>query len=106
MRCLCTTDFIQDKYNTLKQTLLEECKGNIERFEEVELYINKRYDNSLLNAVLSLHHKEHVPIAELSTQLVAYLQVPKRKHKKAIIVTKTSLLAVHDSTWTLIDHDW
>ena len=104
MKCLSTTDFITDKYSTLKQTLLEECKGNIERFEEVELYINERYDNSLLAAVMSLHRKEHAPIQELSSQLVCYLQIPKRKTKKAVSVTRASLLAVHDCTWTLVDH--
>ena len=106
MRCLSTIDFIQHKYGTLKHILLTECKGNTDKFKEVELYINEKYANSLFDAVLSLHNKQHAPIQELSTQLVCYLQVPKRKHKKAIIVTKASLLAVYDCTWTLIDHDW
>ena len=105
MRCLSTQDFIQDKYNTLRDVLLKECKGNPEKMKQVEKHINKNY-STLLDAVMSLHSKEHAPIQELSTQLVCYLQVPKRKHKKAIIVTKASLLAVYDCTWTLIDHDW
>ena len=104
MRCLPTIDFITDRYDTLKHTLLTDCKGNVERFEEVELYINERYDNSLLDAVMSLHRKEHAPIAELSTQLVDYLQIPKRKHKKAVSVTRATLLAVHNCTWSLVDH--
>ena len=104
MRCLSTQDFIQDKYDTLKHILLTECKGNTDKFKEVELYINERYDNSLLAAVMSLHRKEHAPIAELSTQLVDYLQIPKRKHKKAVSVTRATLLAVHNCTWSLVDH--
>ena len=105
MRCLSTIDFIQHKYDTLKHILLTECKGNADKFKEVEIYINNNC-STLIDAVMSLHSKEHAPIQELSTQLVCYLQVPKRKHKKAIIVTKASLLAAYDCTWTLIDHDW
>ena len=103
MRCLSTQDFIQDKYSTLRDVLLKECKGNADKFKEVELYINETYP-TLLGAVLSLHHKKHAPIQELSTQLVDYLQIPKRKHKKAVSVTRATLLAVHNCTWSLVDH--
>jgi hypothetical protein len=73
--------------------------------KQVEKHINKNY-STLLDAVMSLHHKQHKPIAELSTSLADFLQIPKRKQKKAVSVTRAALLAVHDSTWTLIDHDW
>ena len=105
MRCLSTIDFIQDQYDALRDILLTECKGNAEKMKQVESYVKEKYP-TLLAAVMSLHHKEHVPIAKLSTQLVDYLQIPKRKNKKAVSATRTTLLAVHDSTWTLIDHDW
>ena len=104
MRCFTTENFIQDKRSELRRFLLR-CNANRQRLGEIEAELNGRYP-TLVDAAISLHTKEHGrPFAVLSAELVAYLQIPKRKKKKAFQATKRTLLDVHDVVWSLVDHD-
>jgi hypothetical protein len=88
----------------LKRTLVKECGANKEKADHVEQLIDEKF-STLIDAALSMHAGEHKSIAYLSKHLVEYLQIPKRRYKRALQATKLSLLSVHEATWTLVGHD-
>ena len=104
MLCLTTECFLTRQEMQLKHTLIKECGASKEKADQVEQFIDEKYP-TLIDAALSMHTGEHKPIAILSKQLVEYLQVPKRRYKRALQATKYSLLSVHEATWTLVGHD-